>query len=132
MGTIEGLGTVAIASRPVVSRPGDRPFTVPAGTAECHAPSTSAVSAGLLGGLLTLQEAGTDAARDGEARRHGAELLDELADLQKALLGAQDAEDLGRLARLVAGVPQAADPRLAGVIRAVALRARLELTRRGM
>ena len=94
-----------------------------------------------LDALLALQETAAavqdPATRDREARRHGRDLLEELAALQKALLVGDGGEEAGgrALARLVAllrSMPAAADPGLDGVLRSVGLRARLELARRGL
>jgi hypothetical protein len=52
--------------------------------------------------------------------------------LQLGLLGGDGGEALPRLADLVRTLPPAADPRLEAVLRAVALRARVELARRGL
>lgn len=79
--------------------------------------------------LLAIQEFESDAQQDREARRHGEAMLDELSELHLALLGA-DGPDLGRLAKLVERPVTTSDPGLAGVLRAVRLRAGLELARR--
>ena len=87
-----------------------------------------------LAGLLAVQEAEGNAARDREARRRGAMMLDELTRLQRALLGGQiDPDNLRALAALAAGPDGAgdgaADPMLAAAVRAVSVRARVELAR---
>lgn len=101
-------------------------------TAEPVAPAaTEAVSAPHeLSGLLAMQEAEADWVRDRPARRHAQSMLDELAALQRRLL-AGDAEPgtLRRLASLARTCPEAANPHLSGVLRAVALRAAVELAR---
>ncbi|RYD28103.1 MAG: hypothetical protein EOP89_03265 [Lysobacteraceae bacterium] len=86
--------------------------------------SVSAVS------LLALQESESGLHQDREARQHGEAVIDELTELQRALLGA-DGPDLDRLTALVARPISASDPALAGVLRAVRLRAGIELARRG-
>lgn len=107
-------------------------FALP-GEAEAPAESALAGAAGLFG-LLALQEAvdtaATAAAQDGAAHRHGEAVMDDLKDLQIALLSGR-AGDLSRLAaRAGAGAGrQAADPRLAAVIGAIRLRASVELAR---
>ena len=131
---IEGLGPAT----PVGGRQGrtGTGFSVPAsprGAAAARAAETPAV---MLSGLLALQAEDTGDVQDREARRHGLDLLAELAALQRALLtdGADpgaNAEQLRRLARLAASLPTAADPRLAAVLEAIVLRARVELARAG-
>ncbi len=83
-------------------------------------------------GLLLLQQVEDGPTRDRQARRHGRALLEGLGALQRALLGGEDdPAALDRLAALVAHCPDAADPALRGTLAAVALRARVELARRG-
>ena len=92
--------------------------------------ATTATAA--LDGLLQLQEFDDTATRDRQARRHGHALLQELAELQRSLLGDGPLEGvLDRLNSLVETLPLAADPGLAATISAIALRARVELARRG-
>ena len=79
--------------------------------------------------LLSMQEAESDAQQDREARQQGEAMLDELGELQRALLG-DGGPDLARLARLASRPVAASDPRLAGVLRAIRLRAGVELARR--
>ncbi len=82
-------------------------------------------------GLVALQ-AGDAAVRDREARRRGGAALQALAALQRALLaGEADPEALRALAASCEG-PEASDPALAATLRAVSLRARVELARRGL
>ena len=80
--------------------------------------------------LLALQESESGLQQDREARQHGEAVMDELTELQRALLG-EDGPDLDRLALLVARPVTVSDPALAGVLRAVRLRAGIELARRG-
>lgn len=80
--------------------------------------------------LLALQESESGLQQDREARQHGDAVIDELTDFQRALLGGQE-PDLDRLAVLVARPVTVSDPALAGVLRAVRLRAGIELARRG-
>lgn len=88
--------------------------------------ATSSVS---VTSLLALQESESGLHQDREARQHGEAVIDELTELQRALLGA-DGPDLDRLTALVARPITASDPALAGVLRAVRLRAGIELARR--
>jgi hypothetical protein len=106
-------------------------FNVPgdSAAAAADAPATSGVEVSLAG-LLALQEAGEEPVRDRQARRRGNDLLAELAALQRDVLaGAPDAARLRRLAGLADDIPDAADPRLREVMRAIALRAQVELAR---
>ncbi|TCZ59946.1 flagellar assembly protein FliX [Roseicella aquatilis] len=99
-------------------------------TATTEAAATAAIGpVGL--GLLALQAADDPAARDREAERRTESILQELRELQLGLLNG-DAGDqrLERLAALEVG-EAGADPRLREVVRAVVLRARVELARRG-
>ena len=112
-------------------------FRVPEAATDLPAAAERPVAIGTTGGLAALlatQELADPQLRDRAARRHAAVTLDTLARLQAALLGgdadAQAAgEALGRLAALAAQ-PAPADPGLAAITRAVAVRARVELARR--
>lgn len=131
MSGIHGLGQVALRG-PAQPRAGTAGFGPAVGKKASAAGVAAAAAPASLLGLLALQEGETDAARDRAARRHGDALLRELAALQRGLLG--DADDLpGTLARLAALTEEggeAANPDLAGIVRAVTLRARIELARR--
>lgn len=131
MSFINGLGQVAprVITR---ARDGVGGFRAPgsAGPTTGMAGAAAAAAPASLLGLLALQEGETDAARDRAARRHGEGLLKELAALQRGLLGSEEAPGaLARLAELSGHMPEAADPGLAGAVRAVALRARIEIAR---
>lgn len=99
--------------------------------AERAAPNEASVATSGIGvaSLLAVQEAESGLQRDREAQQYGEAVVDELTELQRALLG-EDGPDLTRLALLVARPITASDPRLAGVLRAVRLRAGIELARR--
>jgi hypothetical protein len=116
-----------VAAGPQATTPG---FRVPNRAATpVRTPAGAAAPTALIG-LLAVQEAEGNAARDREARRRGAMMLDELARLQRALLGGQvDPEGLRSLAALAAGADGAADPMLAAAVRAISVRARVELAR---
>jgi hypothetical protein len=80
--------------------------------------------------LLAVQEDGERSGRDAAARRRAHTILDELRGLQAELLGGRaDAARLARIAALGDG-EDGADPGLREAVRAVALRARIELARR--
>ena len=133
--TIRPYGGIAPAVRgsraAAVSRAA---FRLPADAAPETAAAAETVA---LDGLLGLQERaerdGDSGAGDRAARRHGEDMLRELAGLQRALLGlrgsAEAAPALERLAALAAAVPAAGDPAMRGVLAAVSLRARIELAR---
>lgn len=140
------IGTAAAIRTTEAARTGDvassgAVFRVPAETAGAVGAASATSPARGLDALLALQETATaaqdPATRDREARRHGRDLLEELAALQKALLSGEDgagagSRALGRLVALLRSMPAAADPGLDGVLRSVGLRARLELARRGL
>lgn len=128
-------GASATRATPGKSRSGGsaRQFTV----SEPAASGTTVTVAGVAGvnldGMLALQEHHDASARDEEAKRHGDAMLIELAAVQRALLSDGDpASAMQRLSALAASVPPAADPRLAWLIRSIALRGRVELARRGL
>lgn len=85
-----------------------------------------------LDSLLALQEAEANHRQDQAARRHAGSMLAELSALQRALLQddtAGTATSLTRLSGLARGGAVAHDPRLAAVVRAVAMRAAVEAAR---
>lgn len=138
MSTIDGVGGPGPIQSGRRSGPAARGggFSVPAGREAATEAATGSAGASpvLLDAMLTLQEMDAPSERDRSARRHGQSLLVALAALQGAML-AEAADDSGgaldRLAGLLAGMPAAADPGLAGVLAAIRLRARVELARRG-
>jgi len=79
--------------------------------------------------MLALQEHTTAGTGDREARQHGRQLLEALADLQRALLSNGSGDALQHLAALADLPLPAADPALARVIVAIRLRARVEAAR---
>ena len=122
---VSRAATGAVPVRRGKAEPGFRVRAEPAGQTEA-AVGTAGVA---LTSLLAMQEVESGAQQDREARRHGDAVLDELTELHLALLGG-DGPDLGRLAKLVERPVVAADPGLAGVLRAVRMRAGIELARR--
>lgn len=106
-------------------------FSVPSDAGQAKA-ATAAAPAASLDGMLAVQEGERGPARDREARRRGQAALGALAALQRALLGGEeDPAALQELAAL-ASAPSAEDPGLAMTLRAIGLRARVELARRGL
>ena len=98
------------------------------GVAAATAAAAPVAAVGL--SLLAAQENGGPGGRDAAARRRASSILDELQGLQAELLGGRsDPARLARLAALQAG-EEGADPGLREAVRAVTLRARIELERR--
>lgn len=84
-----------------------------------------------LGAVLSLQEMGDQTVEDREARKHGQDMLALLAALQRSLLTGEDTvAALQQLADLSNCMPRTADRRLAAMISAIHVRARVELARR--
>ena len=84
---------------------------------------------------LLLQEivTGDRLRRDRDARDRGKTLLDALEALRRAMLGSGDEQaELARLSDLLSSIPQADDPQLSALVRAIAVRAAVELSRRGL
>lgn len=123
-------GGPARLRRPAGPR-GEHRFAVADG-AEPQAHAASGAAPVSLHSLLALQEAEAEAVQDRAARRHAGFMLEELSALQRALLGGADggAVAADRLAVLARRSPAAADPRLAAVVQAIAVRAAVEAARR--
>lgn len=133
---MRGLGGVSMGGTAGAARGGkSRPaagFSLGGAGANAAAAETAATAAPAPVGLFLLetQENGERSARDGAARRRAASLLDELRGFQAELLGGRpDPARLARLAALRTG-EEGADPALRDAVRAIALRARIELARR--
>jgi len=95
-----------------------------AGAASATAQAGPSAAAGLVGSVAS--------PRDQLARRRGRALLGGLSSLQRELLGgAADSAAMQRLAGLLEG-EDGEDPELAQAMQDVALRARIELLRRGI
>lgn len=127
---VKGVGPVAVPAGTARAGMGRGGFTVSAGAAPGVA-MASGVAA--LDGLLLLQEVEDAPERDRRARKHGRAMLDALSRLQLGLLdGECGAGALASLSALAEHCPEAADPGLRDLLRAVALRARVELARQGL
>ena len=103
-----------------------------AGVSNVDAPETAGSTQVDAVNPMLLHELAVDSEerRDREAHRHGTEVLDLLAELQRGLLGTGvDAGAVSRLASLVNQAPNAANPLLAAALRSVLLRARIEIAR---
>jgi hypothetical protein len=136
MSTIDGLGAPGpIRNTRTASGGKGGSFSVPAdvpGSAASGSGVTPA-SASALGCLIALQEPGGETVQDRAARRRGRDVLQALADLQRAMLADTNAPDsLRSLTAAITDLPQPTDPRLGGVLQAIVLRARVELARRGL
>ena len=133
MAAIDGIGrtgTARLGARGPARNPAGA-FSVPAEAATATAETAEAAPAAALASMLSLQELGGNAAQDREARRHGQEVLAALATLQRALLvSGDDAAALQQLGEMLAAVPRASDPRLAAIVSAIVVRAKVELARR--
>jgi hypothetical protein len=128
---IEGIGWPT-APRVVSRAPAKSGFVMPSEPDEVgHAAASPSAEPVALGSMLTLQELGGESVADRQARRHGQDMLAELAALQRALLaGGADVAALHHLAELAAAVPRSADRRLAAMVSAIVVRVRVELARR--
>ena len=81
--------------------------------------------------MLALQAVEEETERDRTARKHGATMLAALTHLQRAMLAGRDPSSVLRvLTELAANTPNADDPGLGAILRAVVLRSRVELARR--
>lgn len=129
--TSRSLSQVPAGRPPAASQAG---FNVPAEAAVDVAPGSSSPSVVRAGAvdvslMLALQEHATAETGDREARQHGKQMLDALAELQCALLSGHGAGALDRLSEMSEKVPAATDPALIRVLRAIRLRARVEVAR---
>lgn len=126
-------GAAAAGARGGAASRSAKGFSVGGMGTEGAAVSTAAASATAAVGLslLAVQEnGGRGTGRDAAARRRAASILGELQGLQAELLGGRpDPARLARIAALQTG-EDGADPELREAVRAVALRARIELARR--
>ena len=122
---LSGTGGVGRVAGRVAARRGSGGFVVPE---EGAAPAQGAVEV-QAPSLVGLQELGQEAVQDRAARRHGGALLDALRAVQLGLLGGDGGEAAARLESLVRAAPTAVDARLAGVQRALLVRAAVERAR---
>jgi hypothetical protein len=115
----------------IANRSGDS-FTISADRmADAPAATSGPTEPACLGAVLTLQEFGDQTVEDRRARKHGHDMLALLAPVQRSLLTGEDVvAALQQLADLSSSVPRTADRRLAAMISAIQVRARVELARR--
>ena len=105
-------------------------FSTIASTIASTGASTGAVMG--LESMLALQSINEAIDRDRAARERGTAMIAALTDLQRAMLTEEDpALALRSLSALAVDGPLADDPELAAVLRAVVLRSRVEVARRG-
>ncbi len=125
------FGTGGVRAAAPRKTAGKTDFALPSEAASETARPAASAAAGGLEAMLLLQEASGEGAEDRGARRHGREILNALAALQRALLAAQGSEEaLAELAALAEASPaEAHDPALRAAVAAVALRAKVELAR---
>lgn len=130
---ITGIDTRGIARTPATrGRSGAARFQVSGTGGDASAERAGVATAVSLDGLLAMQEEPRADDRNQRARAGGAAILAELAAMQRACLGDGDPSGVARrLDGLVASLPDADDPGLAGVVRLIALRARIEMLRAG-
>ncbi|WP_158639032.1 flagellar assembly protein FliX [Elioraea rosea] len=131
---ITGYGPIAPPARLGRATGAQGRFRVPAdglaGAASEAREAASAEGVTIAASLIALQETIAGGERDREARQRAESMLDELAGLQRAMLGGRiSPERLAALAQLADEPGVAADPRLADVVAAVSLRAKVELAR---
>ena len=105
-------------------------FSTITSTGTATGASTGAVMG--LESMLALQSINEAIDRDRAARERGTAMIAALTDLQRAMLTEEDpALALRSLSALAVDGPLADDPELAAVLRAVVLRSRVEVARRG-
>jgi hypothetical protein len=127
---ISGAGPVSSGARP---RRRQTDFAVPDAHESDGANAPAEASATAQVPLLTLQAAGmaeAEATADREAAKQGSAMLGAMRDLQLALLGGSAGQGQDMLAKLADTLPQAVDPALDAVLRAIAQRAAIERARR--
>ena len=131
---ITGYGPIATPGRSGRAGAAQGRFRLPSGAAVGAASESREAGAAegvtIAASLIALQETMLAAERDREARARADRMLDELAVLQQAMLGGR--LPVARLEHLAALADQpglAADGRLAEIVGAVSLRARVELAR---
>lgn len=124
--SITGLGRLPAPTRKPASASANAGFHV----AESRPEATEAAAAT----QLTNAPSAPDSAivQDRAARRHGTDLLDALADLQRDLLGTPNPTHLQHLATFAQNIPAAANPTLRATLREIAVRAEVELARQEM
>lgn len=128
---VRGVGGPAKAGGTRGARASVGKFMLSTSTEAARDVAPAAAATPIAAALLGLQEEAGAEARNIAARRRAEAMLRELAALQRGVLGGvADRAGLDRLARLGEGA-EAADPALRELVRAIALRAAVELARRG-
>lgn len=131
---ITGYGPIASPARSGRAAGAQGRFRVPteggAGAASETRESAAADGVSIASSLIALQETIEAGERDREAKGRADAILDELSALQRGMLGGFiSPARLASLASLADQPGLAADPRLADLVAAVSLRARIELAR---
>lgn len=131
---ITGYGPIATPGRTSRAGAAQGRFRLPseqaAGAASETREAAAAEGVTIAASLIALQETMLAAERDREARARAEAMIEELVHLQRAMLGGRLApERLAELAALADRPGLAADGRLAEIVAAVSLRAKVELAR---
>ncbi len=131
---VAGLGLGSVGPAAAGRRAGQGTgFHLPDAASSTETTAATATEHIDLGGLLAVQETGTETVRDRAARRQGRQMLDLLRALQCAALangGADDPATLQNLADLASPEPTADDPALIAVMQAIRVRVAVEMARR--
>jgi hypothetical protein len=132
MSGIERIGTSFIQAggrRPAAAGGGG--FAVAGEQAAPAGATVATAEAGALSVLLAADEAEERRQRNRRAHRRGQDILAALGRLQRAVLqGTGEGNEITDLAALLESMPDAEDPALRSAVRAIALRARVELALR--
>ena len=129
---VSGLG--GVVPRQLRARAGQPGFALPdlACDEKVHAGQTAGVALVTLLGLQETEPALAPLTADAAARERGQALLGGLGEFQRALLGGGSAASARtRLQTLLRATGAADDPALAGIVRAIELRAAVEAARPG-
>lgn len=133
---VDSVRPSRVGRLPLIVRDGARTtgagFMVETGTAPAgQSPRVVSTPAIGMESMLLLQAVDEATERNRSARKHGNAMIAALSDLQRAMLAEEDpALALRSLSELAAGGPEAADPGLAAILRALVLRSRIEVARR--
>jgi hypothetical protein len=133
---VEGVRAGGIRGSVPIARDGikttDGSFVVDGGAASSTQNARLFSVAGIgMESMLALQGIDEDPERDRKARKRGTEIIAALTNLQRAMLAEEDpAQALRVINELAIDDPLAGDPGLGAILRAIVLRARVEVARR--